>query len=107
ESGLPGFDTATWYGAFAPAKTPGEVVQKLNEDFVRAIRSPEVRSNLEQQGYTVEGTSAEELAQLLRSDLAKWSRVIRGTKWCPAPVRGGLAGMRGRAQTQRLVTRRN
>src|SRR6185295_8024658 len=49
ESGLPGFDTATWYGAFAPAKTPGEIVQKLNEDFVKAIRAPEVRTNLEQQ----------------------------------------------------------
>jgi len=80
ESGLPGFDTATWYGAFAPARTPREIVLKLNEDFVRAIRSPEVRSNLEQQGYTVEGSSPEELAQLVKSDLVKWSRVIKSIK---------------------------
>ena len=80
ESGLPGFDTATWYGAFAPARTPREIVLKLNEDFVRAIRSPEVRSNLEQQGYSVEGSTPEELAQLVKSDLVKWSKVIRSIR---------------------------
>jgi tripartite-type tricarboxylate transporter receptor subunit TctC len=80
ESGLPGFDTATWYGAFAPAKTPREIVAKLNEDFVRAIRSPEVRSNLEGQGYRVEGSSPEDLAQLVKSDLVKWSKVIRNIR---------------------------
>lgn len=80
ESGLPGFDTATWYGAFAPAKTPKEIVLKLNDDLVKAIRSPEVRTNLEQQGYRVDGSSPEELAQLVRFDLAKWSKVIRNIK---------------------------
>lgn len=80
ESGLPGFDTATWYGIFVPAKTPKEVVQKLNEDLVKVIRSPEVRSNLEAQGYTVNGTSPEELARLVKSELARWSRVINAIK---------------------------
>jgi tripartite-type tricarboxylate transporter receptor subunit TctC len=80
ESGLPGFDTATWYGVFAPAKTPREIVIKLNEDFVKAIRSPDVRSNLEQQGYSVEGSAPEDLAQLVKSDLVKWSKVIKSIK---------------------------
>lgn len=80
ESGLPGFDTATWYAIFAPAKTPKDIVRKLNEDLVKVIRSPEVRNNLEAQGYTVNGTSTEELAQLVKSDLAKWSRVIKAIK---------------------------
>lgn len=80
ESGLPGFDTATWYGAFSPAKTPREIVVKLNEDFVKAIRSPEVRSNLEQQGYSVDGSTSEVLAQLVKSDLVKWSKVIKSIK---------------------------
>ena len=47
---------------------------------MRAIRSPEVRSNLEQQGYSVEGSSPEELAQLVKSDLVKWSKVIKSIK---------------------------
>jgi tripartite-type tricarboxylate transporter receptor subunit TctC len=80
ESGLPGFDTATWYAIFAPAKTPKDVVQKLNEDLVKVIRSQEVRGNLEGQGYAVNGTTPEELAQLLKSELARWSRVINAIK---------------------------
>lgn len=80
ESGLPGFDTKVWFAAFAPAQTPKEIVQKLNEDFVKAIRSPEVRGSLEKQGNTVEGSSAEELARLVRTDFERWSRVIKNIK---------------------------
>ena len=80
ETGLPGFDTAVWFAAFAPANTPKDIVHKLNEDFVRAIRSPEVRNNLEGQGNTVRGTSADELAQLVKSEYMRWSRVIKNIK---------------------------
>lgn len=80
ESGLPGFDTKVWFAAFAPAQTSKDIVQKLNEDMVKAIRSPEVRGTLEKQGNTVEGGTAEELAQLVKSDFQKWSRVIRNIK---------------------------
>lgn len=80
ESGLPGFDTKVWFAAFAPAQTPKEIVQKLNEDFVKAIRSPEVRGSLEKQGNTVEGSSTEELARLVRTDFERWSRVIKNIK---------------------------
>ena len=80
ESGLPGFDTKVWFAAFAPAQTPKDIVHKLNEDFVKAIRSPEVRGVLEKQGNTVEGGTPEELARLVRSDHERWSRVIRNIK---------------------------
>ncbi len=80
ESGLPGFNTATWYGVFAPAKTPRDIVHKLNTDFVKATRLPDIRTNLENQGFVVDGSSAEELATLVKSDLATWSRVIRNIK---------------------------
>jgi len=66
-----------WFAAFAPAQTPKDVVAKLNEDMVKAIRSPEVRGTLEKQGNTVEGSSADELAKLVRTDFARWSRVIK------------------------------
>lgn len=80
ESGLPGFDTKVWFAAFAPAQTPKDIVRKLNEDFVKAVHSPEVRGTLEKQGNTVEGGTAEELAQLVKSDFTRWSRVIRNIK---------------------------
>jgi len=80
ESGLPGFDTKVWFAAFAPAQTPKDIVNRLNVDMVKAIRSPEVRGTLEKQGNTVEGSTADELAQLVKSDFQKWSRVIRNIK---------------------------
>lgn len=80
ESGLKGFDTASWYAVFAPAKTPRDLLQKLNVDFVKALQSPDVRSTLEKQGFDATGSSPEELAQLVKSDLATWSRVIRNIK---------------------------
>ncbi len=80
ESGLPGFDTKVWFAAFAPAQTPKDIVQRLNQDFVKAIRSPEVRGFLEKQGNTVEGSTPEELAKLVRSDHERWSRVIKNIK---------------------------
>jgi tripartite-type tricarboxylate transporter receptor subunit TctC len=80
ESGLPGFDTKVWFAAFAPAQTPKDIIAKLNEDMVKAIRSPEVRGVLEKQGNTVEGGTPDELARLVRSDFERWSRVIRNIK---------------------------
>jgi tripartite-type tricarboxylate transporter receptor subunit TctC len=80
ETGLPGFDTAVWFAAFAPANTPKDIVHKLNEDFVKAIRSPEVRGSLEKQGNIVEGGTAEELAQLVKLEFMRWSRVIKNIK---------------------------
>jgi tripartite-type tricarboxylate transporter receptor subunit TctC len=80
ENGLPGFDTKVWFAAFAPAQTPKDIVTRLNEDMVKAIRSPMVRDTLENQGNTVEGSSADELAKLVRTDFARWSRVIKNIK---------------------------
>jgi tripartite-type tricarboxylate transporter receptor subunit TctC len=80
ESGLPGFDTKVWFAAFAPAQTPKDIVHKLNEEFVKAIRSNDVRGVLEKQGNTVEGSTADELARLVRTDFERWSRVIKNIK---------------------------
>ncbi len=80
ESGLPGFDTKVWFAAFAPAQTPKDIIQKLNADFVKAIRSPEVRVTLEKQGNTVEGSTPDELARLVRTDFDRWARVIKNIK---------------------------
>ena len=80
ESGLPGFDTKVWFAAFAPAQTPKDIVQKLHADFVKAIRSPEVRLTLEKQGNSVEGSTPDELARLVRTDFDRWARVIKNIK---------------------------
>ena len=70
----------SWFAAFAPAQTPKDIIQKLNTDFVKAIRSPEVRVTLEKQGNSVEGGSPDELARLVRTDFDRWARVIKNIK---------------------------
>jgi len=76
EGGLPGFDAVAWFGLFAPADTPLAIVEKLNADFAKAVRSAEVRKVLESQGGEPSGSSAREFAQIVRTDLEKWRKVL-------------------------------
>ena len=82
ESGLPGFDVASWYGLVGPAGMPADVVSKLNADIVRALNQPDVKTRLLEQGLFVQSGPPDALAALLRSELAKWAKVIKaaGTK---------------------------
>lgn len=76
ESGLPGFDAVAWFGLFAPANTPAAIVEKLNREFAKAVRLPEVRKALESQGGEPSGSSAKEFEQIVRTDLQKWRKVL-------------------------------
>ncbi|HET7779152.1 MAG TPA: tripartite tricarboxylate transporter substrate binding protein, partial [Rudaea sp.] len=77
ESGLPGFDAGVWYGLLAPAGTPREIVNRLNGEVVRALQQPDYRKLLV--GNTIEpvGGSPEQFSQYIRSELTKWSKVIK------------------------------
>ena len=77
ESALPGFDISTWFGIFAPAGTPNSVVLKLNEEFVRAIKLPDIKEKLDAMGAEAVGGSPEEFAVYVRSEAAKYAEVIR------------------------------
>lgn len=77
ESALPGFDISTWFGIFAPAGTPNSVVLKLNEEFVRAIKLPDIKEKLDAMGAEAVGGSPEEFAVYVRSEAAKYADVIR------------------------------
>jgi tripartite-type tricarboxylate transporter receptor subunit TctC len=77
EAGVPGFEVSSWFAFFAPAKTPPEIVKKISADTVAALADPAAKSRLEQLGYTVIGSTAEELAAHLRSDIDKWGPVIK------------------------------
>lgn len=77
ESGLPGFDAVAWFGLLAPAQTPATIVEKLNADFAKVLRSPEVRQMLENQGAEAVGNSPQEFGQVLRTDLEKWRKVLK------------------------------
>ena len=77
ESGLPGYELTNWFGLAAPAATPREILVKLNADVVRVLHAPEVRDKIAAMAATVVGNSAEEFGERVRSDSAKWARLIK------------------------------
>jgi tripartite-type tricarboxylate transporter receptor subunit TctC len=78
EEGVPGFDVTSWYGFFVPARTPAGIVRQMHSDTVAALHDPDVKSRLEQNlGVTVVGSSPQELAAFLKSEMEKWGPVIK------------------------------
>lgn len=77
ESGLKGFQAVAWNGLTAPARTPKEVIAKINADVLKVIRSPELIEKLKSEGSDPVGSSVEDYARFLREEIAKWNKVIR------------------------------
>jgi tripartite-type tricarboxylate transporter receptor subunit TctC len=77
EAGVPGYDVSTWVGAFAPAGTPKDVVEKIEVGIKDAIREPDVRAKLEQIGMEMRTGTAEEMRDVLAKDIAKWGTLVR------------------------------
>jgi tripartite-type tricarboxylate transporter receptor subunit TctC len=77
ESGVPGYDVATWIAAFAPTGTPPAIVSEIGAGMRRALAAPDVRDKLEELNMRVRGGSGEELRALLASDIAKWDRLVK------------------------------
>ncbi len=75
ESGLPGYDSTQWYGVLAPAGTPRGIVAKLHVEMVRALRLPDVRERLAADGAEPVGSTPEEFAAFIKSEIEKWARV--------------------------------
>ncbi len=80
ESGVPGFDVSSWFAFFVPAKTPQPIVEKMYKDIVAALAHPPVRERLEPLGAALVGSTPEELARHLKSEMDKWGPVIREAK---------------------------
>ena len=77
ESGLPGYEVVNWYGVIAPAKTPRDIVLKLNAELRRILHAPEMRPRLQAQGFEPAGNTPEEFDAYIRSELAKWTKVVK------------------------------
>ena len=74
---IPGFECETWYAVLVPAKTPREIVSRLHAEIIRALQQPEVRQGLTAQGFAVGGMPPEQMARLIRTEIERWSKVIR------------------------------
>ena len=77
ESGYPGYEFTAWQGLLAPAKTPSDIIRRLHLESVKALGQADLRAKLADLGLEGIGNSPEEFAALLKSDLAKWAKVIR------------------------------
>jgi tripartite-type tricarboxylate transporter receptor subunit TctC len=77
ESGVPGYEVATWHGICAPAGTPPAVVETLNRGIVAGVNQPDTRQRLVGIGADVVGSTPEEFGRFMRSELAKWSRIVK------------------------------
>jgi tripartite-type tricarboxylate transporter receptor subunit TctC len=74
---LAGFDATSWYGIFAPVKTPRDIVVKLNSEIVRALGTREMRERLAQDGSVPVGDTPEIFSAFFQSEVTKWAKVIR------------------------------
>jgi len=77
EAGLPGVEAIVWNGIFVPAGTPPPVIQVLHRELVRAYNAPDVKGQVENTGSSVAGDTPEEFAAFVRSENAKWGKVIK------------------------------
>jgi tripartite-type tricarboxylate transporter receptor subunit TctC len=77
EAGLPGVEAIVWNGIFAPAGTPQPVLQILHREIVKAYNAPDVKKQVLDTGSEVVGDTPEQFAAFVRSESAKWSKVIR------------------------------
>ncbi len=80
ESGLPGYAVDAWFGLFAPAKTPDTVVSRLNAETVAVMSLPDVRASLAKQGAEPLTSTPADFARYVRSELAKWTKVVHQSR---------------------------
>ena len=74
---LPGFEVLTWYGLFAPAGTPAEVVKKLQDEAVAALKSKELSAKVSGQGFTIVGSTSQQFTELMKAQVPRMDKLIR------------------------------
>jgi tripartite-type tricarboxylate transporter receptor subunit TctC len=77
EAGFPKVEAANWYGLFAPAGTPGNIIARLNAETVKAMNNPELKAFMKEQGAEAAGSTPEQLNALHRREYEKWGSVVK------------------------------
>jgi tripartite-type tricarboxylate transporter receptor subunit TctC len=84
ESGVKGYEAIAWQGLVAPAGTPKAVITRINAEFVKALKQPDVAAKLNDQGFEVVASTPEWFGEYIRTEIAKWTKVIKS-----AGIKGG------------------
>jgi tripartite-type tricarboxylate transporter receptor subunit TctC len=77
ESGVPGFEAYSWVGILAPAKTPKDIITKLNKEIVDILKQKDVADMLNQQGALPVGDTPEQFAAYVKAEINKWGAVVK------------------------------
>jgi tripartite-type tricarboxylate transporter receptor subunit TctC len=81
---LPGFNNTSWYGLLAPAGTPAPIIDKVNAEMTRAAANPEFIKHIESIGLEIASSTPKEMGDLIRTELARWTKVIKNAGIKPA-----------------------
>jgi tripartite-type tricarboxylate transporter receptor subunit TctC len=76
EAGMPGLEFDVWFGSVAPAATPAAIIERLNVEFARALRTPPVAARLQAMGLTIVADSPREFAALIAAESVKWRGIV-------------------------------
>jgi tripartite-type tricarboxylate transporter receptor subunit TctC len=79
EQGFPGYEISSWQGVLAPAGTPKDVVAKINGELVRLVAAPEVRARMAHEGADPVGSTPDQFAERVQSEITKWTKVIKAS----------------------------
>ncbi len=79
ETVMPKFEVGAWQGMLVPAKTPSDIVKRLNAEVMKALNSPEVKAKLAVQGAEPLGSTPEEYGQYIQTEIARWGQVVKLT----------------------------
>ena len=74
---VPGFEVLNWYGVVAPAGTPKDTIRKLQQEIAKVMALPEIRDKMVAMGTDPVGSTPEEFGMYIKSETAKWGRIIR------------------------------
>jgi tripartite-type tricarboxylate transporter receptor subunit TctC len=77
EAGVPGYEAGAWFGLLAPAGTPKQVVDKLSAETARILKLPDVSRRISELGAEPVGSTPEQFAELIKTEIAKWAKVIK------------------------------
>jgi tripartite-type tricarboxylate transporter receptor subunit TctC len=77
DAGLRGLDASSWHGVFAPARTPRDIVARLNAEILKALKAPEVAERFAALGVEAVGNTPEEFAEFLRQEILRWAKVVK------------------------------
>ena len=77
ESGYPGFDAPAWWAILAPAKTPPDILKRMNDEVNKALKNPDVASKLAAQGIDVVGGSADSARMFIDQQMDIWAKVVK------------------------------